>query len=121
MANTKNLKKGGITTETASEMGKKGAAKSAESRRNKKLLKDCLEILLDKMMDGEDGDKITGSEAISTSLFKRALEGDTKAFEIIRDTIGQKPVDKVQATQTVVDMSKFSTEEIKAMLDDDIP
>ena len=40
---------------------------------------------------------------------------------MLQAALGQKPVDKVQATQTVVDMSAFSTGEIKAMLDDDIP
>ena len=32
--------------------------------------------------------------------------------------MGQKPIDKVQAKQTVVDMGAFSREEIKAMLDE---
>ena len=32
----------------------------------------------------------------------------------------ERPVEKVQATQTVVDMSAFSTEEIKAMLDEEV-
>ena len=40
---------------------------------------------------------------------------------MLQAALGQKPVDKVQSTQTVVDMSAFSTDEIKAMLDDDIP
>lgn len=34
--------------------------------------------------------------------------------------IGERPVENVQATQTVVDMSAFSTEEIKAMLDEEV-
>ena len=65
-------------------------------------------------------------QSVTLALINEAINGNnagsvTKAFEVIRDTIGERPVEKVQATQTVVDMSAFSTEEIKAMLDDDIP
>ena len=64
-------------------------------------------------------------EKISLALINEAISGNnagsvTKAFEVIRDTIGEKPADKVETKQTVLDMSKFSTEELKAMLDDDI-
>lgn len=31
---------------------------------------------------------------------KRALEGDTRAFEALRDTSGEKPTDKVEASVT---------------------
>ena len=34
--------------------------------------------------------------AMSSSLIKEALKGNTKAFELVRDTIGEKPVDKVE-------------------------
>ena len=112
MANNQNLRRGGITTETASELGKKGAEKSAESRRNRKLWKEALEILLEKMMEDENGEEVTGSEAISASLFNKALAGDTKAFEIIRDTIGQKPVEKV----LIADVDSSVVAEVEAMV-----
>ena len=31
---------------------------------------------------------------ISLALIKKALKGNIKAFEVIRDTIGEKPADK---------------------------
>ena len=34
---------------------------------------------------------------ITLALIKQALEGNTKAFEVIRDTVGEKPVDKLEA------------------------
>ena len=99
------------------ENGKKGGIASGEARRKRKTLKEELLLML------SDGDI---QEKISIALINEAINGNnagsvTKAFEVIRDTIGERPVEKVQATQTVVDMSAFSTEEIKAMLDDDIP
>ena len=103
--------------EEARERGRKGGLASGESRRKRKTLKEELLLML------SDGDI---QQKISLALINEAINGNnagsvTKAFEVIRDTIGERPVEKVQATQTVVDMSAFSTEEIKAMLDDDIP
>ena len=99
------------------EMARNGGLASGEARRKRKTLKEELLLML------SDGDI---QEKISIALINEAINGNnagsvTKAFEVIRDTIGERPVEKVQATQTVVDMSAFSTEEIKAMLDDDIP
>ena len=99
------------------ENGKKGGIASGEARRKRKTLKEELLLML------SDGDI---QEKISIALINEAINGNnagsvTKAFEVIRDTIGERPVEKVQATQTVVDMSALSTDEIKAMLDDDIP
>ena len=92
------------------------------------MLRDCIDYLferVDKTAIGDDGQPMTGAEQLAYNLFIKALgETDTgkaaKAFEVLRDTAGQRPVEKVQSTQTVVDMSKFSTEEIKAMLDEEV-
>ncbi len=73
----------------------KGGRKSGEVRRQKKLLKECLDELLEKEWENRQGEKMSGAEAISVAVFKKALAGDMKAYEIVRDTAGQKPVDKV--------------------------
>ena len=118
MANEQNLiPNSERTPEELREMARNGGLASGEARRKRKTLKEELLLLL------SDGDI---QEKISLALINEAINGNnagsvTKAFEVIRDTIGERPVEKVQATQTVVDMSAFSTEEIKAMLDDDIP
>ena len=41
----------------------------------------------------------TVQHAISVALIQKALQGDTKAFEIIRDTIGEKPAEKVMLAE----------------------
>lgn len=100
------------TKEEAKKRGRNGGIASGKARRNKALLRDCLEILMEKKMDAKDGDKkITGAEALSVDLFLAALnETDTakkaKAFEVLRDTAGQKPVDKVEQTNAniVIDL-----------------
>lgn len=130
MANIENLVP--FTSEQSHEEavknGRKGGIASGEARRNRKLLRDCIDYLLERVDEtaiDENGQAMTGAEQLACSLFMKALtETDTaksaKAFEVLRDTAGQKPVEKVETKQTVIDMSKFTTEELKEMLDDDI-
>ena len=118
MANEQNLRV--PTSSEARENGKKGGIASGEARRAKKSLREAMQVLMDADLTGKDGKTMTGTEAMAARAFQAALKGDWKAWELVRDTAGQKPVDKVQATQTVVDMSAFSTEEIKAMLDEEV-
>lgn len=88
MANKDNLKPV-RTKEEARERGKKGGIKSGEVRRERKTLKDELLLLL---ATGNTQNKV------SLALIEKALSGDTKAFEVIRDTIGEKAVEKVENT-----------------------
>jgi hypothetical protein len=76
------------TKEEARELGRKGGIASGVARRERKTLKDELIMLL------EDDDN---NLKISVALLKRALDGDISAFTTIRDTIGEKPTDKIEA------------------------
>ena len=73
------------------EIASKGGKKSGEARRDRKKLKEALLLLLAK---GETQDNIC------LALIEKAQSGDTKAFEVIRDTIGEKPVDKLARTDS---------------------
>lgn len=77
------------TPEELREMTKKGGIKSGEARRKRKKLKEELLLLL------SEGDN---NRRMSTAIFERALKGDTKAFEVIRDTIGEKPKEQIEST-----------------------
>ncbi len=102
MANEKNLIPiKTLSKEEAKKRGSKGGKKSAESRRNKKLLKDCMLDLLDLPVSqqktwnklarmGIDPKKIDNRALLTASLFLRAVEtGDVSAFKEIRDLIGE--------------------------------
>ena len=90
MANIENLKP--LSTEKAREIGRKGGKASVKARRRKKQLKELLELALSQPHeDGEDN-----YYAITAALIQEALSGNTKAFEVIRDTIGQKPTDALE-------------------------
>lgn len=102
----KNLKPGGKAHKLTAEDRKKASKKHKENNQRRKELKECLDILLEKEITSQSGITMSGAEAICAKLFEQALKGDKKAFEIIRDTAGQKPVEKVQVAtvdQNVVD------------------
>lgn len=109
MANNSNLEGKGFdsrTTEEQREVARQGGIASGEARRRKRDLRQALEMLLDKEYQQRNGDMITGTEAISAKLFEQAMKGNIKAFETIRATVGQDPVQKVmvaEVDQSVID------------------
>lgn len=88
-------------------IGQKGGIKSGEVRRMRKTLKEQLLLLLSENDIQEN---------ICLSLIDKALEGDTKAFQIIRDTIGEKPIEQLCMTTTNINLQK-SYEEVKALME----
>ena len=69
------------------EISRKGQKASTEAKRARKTLKETLLMMLE---EGNTQDNIT------LALLQKALNGDTKAYEVIRDTVGEKPTDKVE-------------------------
>lgn len=102
MANEQNLKPVKSKKE-ARERGRKGGLASGEARRKRKTLKEELLLMLS---DGET------QQSVTLALIEKAMSGDTKAFEVIRDTIGEKPVDKVM----IADVEPSVIAEVEAMV-----
>lgn len=105
--NTKNLKK--FTREECSRNGKKGAMVAQENRKRRASLKEALSTLLSidvKKADvkreltrlGIEKDYQTNEVAIALAMIKNAVEGDVKSAQFVRDTIGEKPGEKIEAT-----------------------
>ena len=93
MANEQNLRPSEY--KLSQDEAKRGGIASGEARRRKRDIRLALEALLEKSYKVSDGTELTGAEAIALKQMEKALKGDTKAFELVRDTAGQKPVDKV--------------------------
>lgn len=86
----------------AREKGKNGGIASGKARRKRKTLKEELIALL------ETGDN---QVKLSVALLTSALDGNVKAFEVIRDTIGEKPKEEIsienpQTTKVLESISK---------------
>lgn len=83
MANEQNLKPIDSVS-VAREMQRKSADKRKQNNAERKLIK---ERILERMGESD-------WDAMIDGLIARATESD-KAFELLRDTIGQKPSDKI--------------------------
>ena len=103
------------TTEEQREIARKGGIASGKARKEKKLLKDELAIIMENV--NKDGK--TYQELISTALVKEALKGNTKAYEIIRDTLGQKPREEISVSGELNNpYSELSVEELRKLAGD---
>ena len=114
MANEQNLRPGEYKLSV--EEAKKGGKASAEARRKKRDLRAALEVLLEREVADGNGGTITGAQALTARLYKEALKGNVKAFEVLRDTVGQKPIEKV----VVADVDQSVIDEVeKAVFEND--
>ena len=77
-----------------SEAGKIGGVKSGESKRRMKTFREELLALLSVEMENNKGEKTTVQKNINSALILKAAKGDVRAYEVIRDTLGQKPVEE---------------------------
>ena len=68
--------------------------RSAEAKRQRRSLREELIMLLATEVK-KDGKVTSYQKVASTALIKQAMQGNTRAFEVIRDTIGEKPVENV--------------------------
>ena len=103
------------------EENSRGGKKSAEVRKERRDIKKICEFLLSEMYkitDEETGEvkEMSGAEAMVTKMLKKAIDGDTKAFELIRDSAGQKPVEKIMVAEVEQDIIN---EVEAAVLEDD--
>lgn len=92
MANQQNiepykLKKGDLSSEEAARRGSLGGKRSVEVRRERKLIKDRI---LERMGETDWDEMIDG-------LIERSKDS-VKDFEVLRDTIGEKPKDQLEVT-----------------------
>ena len=113
--NKENLRKfTDMTPEEHRELSKKGAIASAESKRARKSMKEMLDVLLqNERVDDKTGNKKQTQEWILIAQINKALKGDSRAFQNIRDTVGEKPVDVVQFSPT-----EHNIKDIQSMIDD---
>lgn len=109
-ANLKNLRT--PTTEQAREIGRKGGLASAQKRKERKAMRETLQILLDlsirtgkkanieksKSIRDLSTENVSVQEAILMKQIEKALKGDLKALEFLRDTLGERPTDNINLT-----------------------
>ncbi len=119
MANNENLKPfdSNQSREKARKNGRKGGIKSGEAKRRRKTMREMLDYLLEKELTSKNGEKATTLEAMMTAMIKQGLNGNVKAVEFIRDTTGQKPIEKVDVDAKGINIVVGSDED-KELLED---
>lgn len=104
MANEQNLRPGEY--KFTQEDHKRGGVASGKARAEKRDLRKALEMLLEQTFTDKKGVTRTGAQAITEKLFGEVMKGNVRAFEVLRDTVGQKPVEKVviaEVDQDIID------------------
>ena len=101
------------TKEEAKKRGKNGGIASGAARRHKRSLRERLLILLSEPAESGDGDN---ADAMTAALVKRALSGDIPAYIAVRDSIGEKPTDKLDHTSSDGTLSQTSPAEVMRQL-----
>ena len=82
----------------------KRTAKRREQAAQRKAFKEIFEALLDNNYTDDKGTKLSGKQMLAMKVFKTAItEGNLEAFKINRETIGEKPVEKVVTTQVTAE------------------
>ena len=108
-----------MTTKELQEAGRKGGLKSGETKRNKKAMKETLELLLSmplknkKIVEPEqiksfadlNGKNIDIQTAILIAQIQKALKGSVASAEFLRDTAGQRPEDIINLNTDAEDMN----------------
>ena len=114
MANEQNLIPNSERTPSERrENARKAGIASGKARREKADLRKMLQIALESD-DFKDkfGNKMTGAELMVKVAFKEMAKGNPKYWELIRDTAGFKPIDKIQVSE--IDQSVI--DEVEAMV-----
>ena len=98
-----------LTTDEAREIGKIGGIVSGESRREKKTLRETMELALQAQIDVD----LTAMQAGVKATIRRWIDtGDHNSLNAIRDLIGEKPISKIDiedARQYPEDFNDYMT------------
>lgn len=97
MANEQNLRPS--EHKFTQEEAKRGGVNSGKARRRRKAFAEAFNMLLQKEFAAQNGDVLTGVEAIALKTFQAAMNGDLRAMQIIRDTVGEMPIQRVETLE----------------------
>ena len=114
MANNKNLVNiSDRATDVQREIRSKGGKARAEKMREMKSFKERFQVAMSMPLKDKDAkkymtemgfekDDISNADAVVISMFREALNGNVRAYEAIRDTLGEKPTDKLSIEEAPV-------------------
>lgn len=116
MANEQNLKPfDQLTEEEQREIRSKGGKRSGEVRREKADLRRVIQTWLESQATTDkNGNPMTGAELMAMVAVKEMSKGSARHWELLRDTAGFKPVDKVM----IADVDQAVIDEVESAVKD---
>lgn len=123
MANEQNLRP--AQYKLSQEEAKRGGIASGKARREKKMLKDALSVGLSIALQGDSKDELEDLDfadalnnpnlsmldKIAVAMIAEAANGNVQAAAFIRDTMGEKPAEKIDVSADI-ETAKKSVAEI---------
>lgn len=111
------------------EQTRKGGVKSGEARRRKKTFAEVARAILDseetdpQILDllRQIGLEGTKRDTLTLAQITKAAKGDTDAFRIVRDTVGEKPREELEIGNLAsrpfetLDLSKLTDDQLKEL------
>ena len=85
--------------ENAREAGRKGGIRSGEERRRKKNMKEDVIFAMEQKVMCDDGVERSTQMTLILDLINAAHHGNVEAFKVLRDTMGEKPAEKVDVNK----------------------
>ena len=132
MANEQNLMpiaelNARTTPEEKRANARKAGLASAKAKKQRRTFKESLEIIL-SMQATEEQKKaaeqflteemdLTNGELVNLAMIGKAKEGDVKAAQFVRDTVGEMPTVKQEVTNTMSDGDKALLEKVSKRLE----
>lgn len=101
------------TEDEARELSRKGGIASGKARREKADLRRQLQVWLESEATKDNmGNPLTGAELMTKVAVREMVKGNPKYWELIRDTAGFKPIDKIQVSE----IDQQAIDEVEAMV-----
>lgn len=114
-----------LSEEERKQIAANGGHKSGETKKRKKSIRECLKMLgqmnctdkeiehIKKYFPELENDEMTKNLLISAAMYQKAAQGDTKAFEKITETTGEKTITVAGDPDNPVATNNLSIEKIK--------
>ena len=95
-----------------------GGIASGAARQRRRSLREALIAALECDNYEVDGHLMDGYGAVTIAIIKKAISGDPRAYQLIRDGLGERPAERIIAEPTI---SEETRREVKRLLfgDDD--
>lgn len=101
--------------EKAKINGRKGGIALGERNRRMKTFREELLAILESETKNSKGETISVQKNINAALILKAAKGDVRAYEVIRDTLGQKPKDEKEVVVKAEEGLQVNLDLVKRM------